>query len=466
LPIVEFKSHMPASQEELFNWHARPGAFERLMPPWQDLVVLERSGGITDGATAVVSVPAGPFRRKLVARHFGYAPPHKFQDEQVSGPFGRWMHTHLCLAGEPAPGQPAGNLPASVLIDKIDYQPPGGMIGRWIAGGLISREIQKMFQFRHRRTRGDLQIQSRHRNAGPICVGISGASGVIGSALRPLLTTAGHRVMALVRRKPDVAAGEIAWDPETGTLDPAALEGVDAFVHLAGENIGDRRWTAERKKGFISSRVDSTRLICKAMTALKRPPRVLVSASAVGFYGDRGDEVLSESSAKGAGFLPDLCDAWERATEGARAAGIRVVNLRIGVVLTRKGGALRKLLTPFKLGLGGVIGSGRQYLSWISTDDVIGSIYESIFNDQLRGPVNATAPTPVTNRQLVKMLGHVLRRPTIIPCPAAAVRLLLGEMGEATALEGAKVLPQSLQTAGYTFRHESVESVLREELGK
>jgi hypothetical protein len=312
---------------------------------------------------------------------------------------------------------------------------------------------------------GQSALHARYQNAAPIRIAITGASGIIGSALRPFLVAAGHQVITLVRRSADASAGEIQWDPATGVINADALEGVDAVVHLAGENIGDKRWTAERKRGFIASRVQSTQLISRTLAQLKRPPRVLVSASAIGFYGDRGDEPMTESSAKGIGFLPDLCEAWESATASASEAGLRVVNLRIGVVISRQGGALRKLLTPFKLGLGGVMGDGRQYLSWISAEDVVGSLCEAVFNDHLSGPVNATAPTPVSNREFVKALGHALRRPTVVPYPALAIKLLYGEMGVATVLAGARVVPKKLRDAGFTFRHERIESVLRDQLG-
>ena len=247
---------------------------------------------------------------------------------------------------------------------------------------------------------------------------ITGASGLLGTLLRPTLTTAGHQVQTLVRRAADAAAGEIAWDPSAGTLDAAAmaaLEGVDAVVHLSGENVGAGRWTAERKERFVSSRVGPTQVLCRALAKLSRKPRVLVSAAAIGFYGDRGDELLTEASPKGVGFFPDLCAAWESATAPAQEAGIRVVHLRIGVVLSPRGGALAKMIRPFKLGLGGPIGGGRQYLSCIASDDLLNIIHEAIFNDRLDGPVNAVGPEPVTQRQFAKTLGRVLGRPAVLP---------------------------------------------------
>jgi uncharacterized protein (TIGR01777 family) len=294
---------------------------------------------------------------------------------------------------------------------------------------------------------------------------ISGASGLIGTALRASLGGAGHQVVVLVRRPVAGGADEVAWDPAGGKIDAAGLEGADAIVNLSGRNLAEGRWTEARKKDFGDSRIASTELLGPTLAGLRRPPGVFVSASAIGLYGDRGDEVLSESSSRGSGFLPDLCEKWESAADAARAAGIRVVHPRIGVVLSLRGGALKKMLLPFKLGLGGVIGSGRQYMSWIALSDLIRIIETAITQPTISGPVNAVAPSPVTNRQFTKALGRVLRRPTVLPMPAPLVKLLLGEMGRTFLLEGARVVPKKLTDCGYQFAHPSLEQALRAELG-
>ena len=464
---VSYRSSIEASQHELFAWHDRPGALERLLPPWQAVRVLEQHGGIKDGGTVVLSVPVGPLRRRWVARHCGYEPPRQFQDEQVAGPFARWIHTHQCLPAEEGvkggEGRPADR---SQLLDHVEYDPPLGPAGRWLGGRTVRRQLDRMFLFRHQRTAEDLRRHGRFRGRPPLRVVLSGASGLVGQALKPFLTTGGHQVLTLVRRQANPQVGEISWDPAAGTLDAAALEAVDAVVHLSGENIAAGRWTAERKRRFASSRVGSTRLLSEALAGLKRPPRVLVSASAVGIYGNRGEQTLTESSPAGAGFLADLCRDWEAAAAPAARAGVRVVHPRIGAVIAARGGALGKMLRPFQLGLGGVIGSGRQYMSWISLDDLLGVIHEALFNPEITGPVNAVAPEPVTNRQFVKTLGGVLHRPTVLPLPAAAVNLLFGEMGRTVLLEGARVVPAKLQSAGFEFRHPTLESALRAELGR
>lgn len=293
---------------------------------------------------------------------------------------------------------------------------------------------------------------------------VSGPNGLVGSALRPLLTTGGHSIVGLTRSKSSENA--IVWDPDAGKLDANELRGFDGVVHLAGESIAAGRWSEAVKKRIRDSRVKGTTLLCQALARQETPPKVLVCASAIGYYGNRGDEHLDEDSALGSGFLPDVCQEWEAATEPARARGIRVVNLRFGVVLSPAGGALKQMLLPFKMGVGGVVGSGNQYMSWIALDDAVGAIYHSLTHDDVQGPVNATAPNPVTNREFTKTLGKVLRRPTIFPMPAFAARLALGEMADALLLSSAYVLPTKLQASGYQFRFSDLEPALRHVLGK
>jgi hypothetical protein len=295
---------------------------------------------------------------------------------------------------------------------------------------------------------------------------VTGASGLIGSALVPFLTTDGHRVTRLVRSQPRSGAVEVQWDPEAGVRDLASLEGLDAVVHLAGENIAAGRWTVEKKARIRDSRVKGTKTLCEALAQLSQPPKVLVSASAIGYYGDRGAELLWENSALGTGFLAEVCQAWEEATRPAMEKGIRVVLLRIGVVLSPAGGALAKMLLPFKLGLGGIIGSGKQYMSWIALDDVVGTIDHVLITDTLQGPVNAVAPHPVTNSEFTKTLRRVLRRPTLFPMPAFAARLAFGEMADELLLASTRVEPKRLIATEYRFRYPELEDALRHLLGR
>jgi uncharacterized protein len=289
---------------------------------------------------------------------------------------------------------------------------------------------------------------------------VTGASGLIGTALVSSLTSHGHEVTRLVRGQPRSGEKAARWDPMAGTIDASALEGADAAVHLAGESIAER-WTAAKKVRIRDSRVKGTQLLCETLARLSSPPKVLVSASAIGYYGDRGEEILSEESPPGRGFLSEVCRAWEAATEPAQRQGIRVVQLRMGVVLSPAGGALAKILPPFRMGLGGVLGSGRQYMSWIALDDVVGVIQHAIVTDALQGPTNAAAPRAVTNQEFTKTLGKVLGRPTVMPLPAFAARLMFGEMADELLLASARVQPAKLVASGYTFRYPELEAALR-----
>jgi len=296
-------------------------------------------------------------------------------------------------------------------------------------------------------------------------VAVSGASGLIGAALVSSLEAQGHRAIRLVRRMPRPDEDALRWDPFTGVLTPAGPSVADAIVHLAGDSILGLRWTAEKKRRIRESRTTATRLLVQALTRLANPPAVLVCASGTGYYGSRGDEVLTEDSRPGTGFLADLARDWEAATATAIARGIRVVNLRLGVVLSARGGALATMLTPFRMGLGGVIGDGAQWMSWIALDDVIGAIRHALTTDALRGPVNTVAPAPVTNADFTRTLGRVLGRPTLIPLPAFAARLALGEMADELALVSQRVMPARLLASGFAFRRPTLEDALRAALG-
>ncbi|HMD86305.1 MAG TPA: TIGR01777 family oxidoreductase [Terriglobia bacterium] len=294
---------------------------------------------------------------------------------------------------------------------------------------------------------------------------LTGSSGLIGHALLTFLTADGHKVVCLTRSETPARGRHISWDPVAGIIDAKDLEDFDAVVHLAGESIVGR-WTPEKKARILESRVKGTRLLCESLAHLRSRPIVLVSASAIGFYGDRGDRVLDEESSAGSLFLSEVAKAWEAATEPARRNGIRVVNLRIGFVLSKAGGGLAAMLLPFKLGIGGRVGSGRQYLSWIAIDDVVGAISHAILSDALHGPVNAVAPDPVTNREFTKTLGRVLWRPTFFPLPAFAARMVMGEMADELLLASTRVEPKRLLASGYEFKFPQLPDALRHVLGK
>jgi uncharacterized protein (TIGR01777 family) len=455
--VIERSLQLPFSAEAVFAWHARPGAFERLTPPWEHVQVLERTGGIQDGGRVVMKI-GGPVGLRWVARHRDYEAGRQFADEQVSGPFSHWVHLHRFEPDGPG---------ACVLTDRIEYTPPLGALGTAAAIPLVRPRLERLLTYRHALLRHDLAAHSRFADRPRLRIAVSGASGFIGSALVPFLTTGGHTVVRMVR-KHRAHEGEAAWDWHLGRIDAHRLEGLDAVVHLAGENIG-ARWTPERRRLIRDSRGIGTRFLSETLARLARRPHVLVSASAVGVYGNRGDEPLTESSptfVTPADFLAEVVREWEAATEPAHAAGIRVVLPRFGMVLSPAGGALGRMLPPFRLGVGGPLGSGRQQMSWIAMDDLIGAVHHAIMTESLEGPVNATSPRPVSNREFAATLGRVLERPALLPVPAAALRLAFGEMADVALLAGARVLPARLQASGYQFCYPELEGALRHLLGR
>ena len=292
---------------------------------------------------------------------------------------------------------------------------------------------------------------------------ISGATGLIGSALVPELEANGHTITRLSRSRS--GANTVRWDPSAGTIE-GDLEGTEAVVHLAGESIAQGRWSPDKKRRILDSRVQGTRLVAERIAALSTPPKVMVSTSAVGYYGDRGDEVLTEESTPGEDFLARVCREWEAAAKPARRAGIRVVHPRLGIVLSPEGGALGTTLPIFKLGGGGKIGSGRQWWSWVTLADVVGSIVHSLTEETVEGPVNVGSPNPMTNAEYTKVLGKVLGRPTVLPLPAPAARIMLGEVADALLLASQRMQPAKLEATGYAFRHPRLEGALRHLLGR
>ncbi|QDU47075.1 Epimerase family protein [Symmachiella dynata] len=290
---------------------------------------------------------------------------------------------------------------------------------------------------------------------------VSGASGLVGGAVVQAFLDAGHDVSRLVRRRISVSENDHFWDPAAGKLDPVALQGVDVMIHLGGDNIADGRWTPEKKERIRDSRLESTRLLAETAAKLEHPPKTFLCASAIGFYGDRGNETLDEGSTPGTGYLPEVCQDWEAACQPARDKGIRVVNLRFGMILSPDGGPLAKMLTPFKMGVGGKVGTGEQYYSWVSLHDVVRAMEFIIDVPSLEGPVNIVTPNPVTNLKFTKTLGAVLSRPTVLPMPAFAARLAFGEMADGLLLASARVIPDKLRDAAFTFEHDQLGNCLQ-----
>lgn len=453
--IFTKRSRIPAPVEDVFQWHSRLGALERLVPPWDPLRVVERKGGILKGGQAILKMKAGPVPYLWMAEHTDYDENRMFRDRQIRGPFALWEHTHLF--------EPDG-ADACFLEDRIEYALPFHPFGNFLAGPVVEQKLSSIFAYRHRTTAQDIAAHLSGKDKPKLNVLVSGASGVVGSVLTPFLTTGGHNVIRLVRRSPK--QGEIFWNPASGQLDTSAMNGIDAIVHLAGEHIGQGRWTPEKKKIIIESRTKSTELIAKAAAQMNPLPKVLICASAIGYYGNRDECLMTEDACCGSDFISEVCDLWEKAAAPAIDKGIRIVFARIGIALTPMGGALERMLLPFMLGLGGKFGSGEQYMSWIGIDDLIASIYHLINHETISGPVNLVSPNPVSNAEFTQILGKVLNRPTRMNVPEFAIKLAFGQMGKEVVLSGARVEPRKLVESGYAFRYPELESALSHVLGK
>lgn len=463
--IFERTVELPASAETAFAWHERPGALERLTPPWERVRIVAREGdGLRPGSRVTLVNRVGPLRLRWVAEHREREPGRMFRDVALAGPFAHWDHRHIF---EPAgPGR-------CVLRDRIDFALPGGAAGRLLGGGWVRRRLDALFAYRHAVTRDDLRFALDHAEARPLRVLVSGASGLIGRALTTFLRTQGHEVETLARRERGMLflprggarEGRPWWDPETGEIELGETP-FDAVVHLAGAGVADGRWTEARRRVIRDSRVRGTRLLAEALAALDRPPRVVVGGSATGFYGSAGDAWLDEDAPGGSGFLAEVTRDWEAAWSPLEATGARLVLLRTGVVLSPAGGALAKLLPAARLGLGGPVGHGRQWCPWISIDDATGAITHALSTPGLRGPVNAVAPEPARSRDFARTLGGVLRRPAVLPAPAFALRLALGPMVDEALMASQRARPAALAAAGYRFRHENLETALRHLLGR
>ena len=446
---------VPQSVETLFGWHERPGAFVRLSPPWDQPRVLEHTGGIRDGARVVLEVHAGPIPTTWTLEHRDYVANRQFRDVMQSGPFAHWTHTHKFA--------PDGT--GSTLEDHIEYALPLGGLGNLVAGDFAEDTLARVFAYRHEVTAADLERHAEFAGRPRMRVAITGATGFIGTQLAAFLSTGGHDVVRIGRGPVSPGTVDISWNPERGTLDAKALEGVDAVIHLAGASIAER-WSTSHRKAIRESRVEGTSLLAHTLASLSRKPRVLLSGSAIGYYGLRGDELLDETSRAGTDYLAETGKLWEGATAPAERAGIRVVHLRTGLVQGAAGGILAKQATLFKLGMGGNLGDGTQWTSPIALDDEIGAIHFLMMRDDIRGPVNIVSPYPITNAGYTRVLGDVLDRPTFTTAPAFALRLLLGEeMANLTALASQRVMPTVLQRAGFRFRLPELESMLRFELG-
>jgi uncharacterized protein len=440
-----FSCRVDAPLEEVFAWHAQPGAIVRLTPPWLAARVVAEAGSLRDGR-AVLALPAG---LRWVARHdpAAFDPPSRFADELASMPLRvvlPWRHVHEFAAITASSTQVTDHLATSVP----------------------ARFLRPVFAYRHRQLADDLAAhqQARRLHNGPLTVAVTGSSGLVGSALTALLTSGGHRVIRLVRQAP-AHAGERRWDP--GSPDPGLLRGTDALVHLAGSSIAGR-FTGQHKHDIKATRITPTRKLAELAAHGTDGPTALITASAIGYYGpQRGNEQLTEDSPRGDGFLADAVADWEAATQPARDAGLRVVQIRTGIVQSPQGGTLRLLWPLAEVGAAGRLGSGCQWVSWVGIDDLAGIYYQALADGTMAGPINAVAPHPVRNAHYTRTLARVVRRPLQLPAPSFGPRLLLGPEGASElALADQRVSPQRLLDRGYQFRHPELEPALRHVLGR
>ena len=469
--FIKRSSLIPCSVDNLFDYHTRNGVLERLIPPWSGLNLVIQIGGINNDALSIFRINFGPLSFQWIAKHFGYIHNKQFQDEMIKGPFQKWIHTHSFI--------PQG-LNQCVIEDKIDYTPKYGKIGSSIIQKRIQNYLEQLFLYRSRILVNDIYFEKMALEKEKKIL-ITGSHGLIGSALIPLLTSIGkHKITRLVRShnnnkniQSSITQNNnkdnekiIYWDPDHKKLNFHELEGYDIIIHLAGENIFGR-WTNIKKHKIFDSRIKSTTLLSESLTRLSNPPSLLICASAIGYYGrDRPNEHLTENSSPGEGFLAQVCQNWENATKTATEIGIRVVNTRFGVVLTPKGGILQKLLGPYKLGLGIIIGNKDQHINWVSIEDVIKSIFYSITNTSIRGAINIVSPKPVTNLEFSNTLKRIFNTKLSIPINQNITKVIFGEMSDELLSTDTYVIPKKLLSTGYKFFNLEIDETLKFLLGK
>lgn len=432
-----------------FCWHEREGALQRLTPPWEKVSLMEKDEGIEVGAKCRLNVGTGFFSIPWQAEHIEYYKDKHFKDRQNSGPFSRWEHSHDFEE----------NNGTVTIKDTVEYRLPLHGISKFFAGGFVHNKLEKMFRYRQDVSKNDIEMICEYRPE-PKTIVVSGATGVVGKALIPYLQTQGHRVIRLIRNEKQLCIGDICWNPGAENMD-GMFEQADAVIHLAGEPIGSGNWSNKKKLSIVDSRTKSTGLLARSIAAMENPPKLFISASAIGYYGDRGDEELTEESPPGSNFISNVCTHWEEATKKAETGDMRIVHLRIGVALTPAGGALQRMLTPFRLGAGMVIGTGEQYMSWICMDDLLYAVTHIMETESIKGAVNLTSPEPVRMKDFSKTLASVLNRPCFLRVPEWLIKLVYGQMGEEVLLGGSKVLPKKLLESGFRFRYPLLEDTLK-----
>lgn len=465
MPLFERSATIECDRQDLFQYHSNPGALNRLIPPWEIITIEHRSDSLQVGSEVVIRNSLFGVPIRWHARHTELREPESFQDTQLSGPFKKWIHDHVFESNW------AGN---STLHDRVQFETKFGMIGK-LGYPFVRSKLSAMFTFRHLTTQADLRFQNflrQHTSDRILRVGVTGSSGMIGRRLVDLLSVLGHQAIRILRPASTdqvqdfpLSSRAVVWRPGNGFSDEASMQNLDAVIHLAGKGIASTRWTDSAKQSIRDSRVEGTQLLVRDLCKLDSPPKAFVCASGVGIYGDHSSESLDETAETGHDFLADLARDWESAAMEFGKSGNRVAIGRLGIALHPRQGALAKLLIPFRLGLGGPVGSGRQFWSWIHVDDAAAGFLYLAANPNCTGPYNLVAPEQTDNRTFSKTLAKVLNRPSLIPVPAFALRLMLGEMADAMLLASTRANCRRLIDEGFPFRTTRLEDCLRHVLG-
>jgi uncharacterized protein (TIGR01777 family) len=462
------------SQAEAFEYHARPGALNRLVPPWEAVEIVRSANSILPGSEVLLRANILGKKLDWLARHDRYEPPYAFSDLQVYGPFASWYHTHSFVANETN---------RCTLEDQIDYELPLGALGKFFGSGIASKKLDAMFGFRHRQTSEDLSFGNNllnFTNGESKTIAVSGCNGLIGKSVCSLLTVLGHRIIKLDRalsqspsdattssELPTDMRGTVSrtpWDPKIGLARPNELEGIDAVIHLAGKGIGDSRWSESVRKELIASRIDATQKLASQLAGLKDPPKAFVSASGVGIYGSIGASIADEQFPVAGDFLGNLAQDWESASASLDACGTRRCVGRLGIVLDPQSGALAKLLPVVRWGVGGSMGSGAQYWSWIAKEDAASGFVWLALNPNCSGPFNFVGGAE-TNREFTQTLASLLHRPALLPAPSFALKIALGEMADSLLLASTNASNQKLLNTGFRFRSLDLKDAFRHILG-
>lgn len=450
-----FRSLINRPLEKVMDWHLRPRMEKRAIAPWEPIQVT-LSEGKPNQIGAKLQVEAkllGCITKKATLEYCQFDPKLGFEARQIEGPFDEWIYKmNLREQGKHA----------CEIVDQFNFKHRFSKLLTYFLNKQMEKRLTRILKYKHEVLQNDLDLLEKYTYEKPLKILISGSRGFVGTAVFDFLEFAGHEVWSLCRKPTSSSEREVVWNPETMETDLEKLEGFDAVIHLAGDNLAKGWWSKKKKDAILTSRYKGTENLAKVLSRLKSPPKSFICASAVGYYGDRGDEVLTEESAPGKGlFLTKVCQYWERAARELEDAGVRVVSTRFGMVLSSKGGALKKMLLPFQLGIGGKMGHGHQYVSWIALDDLVGALYHVLMTPSLQGGVNFTSPNPIMNAHFAKKLAQALNRWPGPPIPALVIRLLLGQKGEELMLASARVEPKKLLDSGYSFQFPHIKQAFQ-----